>query len=231
MAKVLIVSAADLRSELSRTVLGGADIELLLAPDLQAGLEIARIHKPKLVIVSASDVAQAGEFVRRIREDPATRHAGVVVLVQTIRPNDEESLRRAGANTVLVGRVDPFLWNKPLGKLLHVAGRREVSIPLRLWVWFRFSPDEQPTRALCVNLSVHGMLLEVVEPLEAPMGTKLEVEFQLPGRDTVLDVLGEVVREAGSQKGRSRFGIKFLNLRGDVRETIADFAGEVASST
>jgi hypothetical protein len=225
MPKVLIVSATDLRSELSRTVLGESDIEWLLAPDAQAGLDAARIHQPKLLIISASEVPEVEAFVLRIREDAVTRRASVAVLVPSIAPGEEESLCRAGANTVLVGRVDPFLWNQPLGQLLQVAGRREVSIPLRLWVWFRFSPDEQPARALCLNLSVSGMHLEVMQPVEAHRGTRLELEFQLPGRDEVLDVRAQVVREAGLDEGRSRFGIRFLNLRRDVRERIAAFAG------
>ncbi len=44
MPKVLILSAADVRSELSGTVLGGSDIEWLLGPDRQAGLEAARSY-------------------------------------------------------------------------------------------------------------------------------------------------------------------------------------------
>ncbi len=39
------------------------------------------------------------------------------------------------------------------------------------------------------------------------------------------DVLAHVVREAGSQEGRNRFGINFLNMGNDGRESIAAFAG------
>jgi hypothetical protein len=69
------------------------------------------------------------------------------------------------------------------------------------------------------------MLLEAMPRVETHKGTTLEVEFQLPDRDEVLDVLAQVIRHAGSQDGGSRFGISFLNLRNDVRESSAAFAG------
>lgn len=223
MLKVLVVSPNDLRSELSTTVLGQAEVEWLVARDGETGFELARKQQPSLSIVALGDREAAEAFARRIRGDQLTRSCGLVVLVSSVLPPEEESLIGAGASAVLAGRVDPFLWNPTLQKLLRVPARREVSIPVRLWVWFRLSPEEEPARGLVLNVSANGMLVEAERLVDVEKGTKLEAEFKLPGSFQPLNVVARVAWGAGSGEGRPRFGIEFLNLDGDVRDRIQAF--------
>lgn len=223
MQTVLVVSPDDLRPDLAKTVLGQSDVEYVLARDSEAGIEAVRTHRPRLAIVALGDQDVAESFVRRIREDKITRNVGLVVMLPWVLPAGEESLRRAGASAVLGGRVDPFLWNGPLERLLSSAARREAILPVRFWVWFRFSHEEKATRGLALNVSVKGMLLEAEEPVEVETGTRVEIEFAFPGREQTLSTVASVVRLAGEQAGRRRFGIEFLNLPGHLRERIEAF--------
>jgi CheY-like chemotaxis protein len=234
MQKVLVVSAEDLRPELARTALGQAEIELVLAPDAESGWSAIREQQPRLVIAALGGLDTTLAWVRRIREDASTRGVGLVVLLASVLPAEEASLRRAGASAVMAGRIDPFLWNGPIEKLLGAAARRNASIPVRVWVWYRFTHEEKPVRGLAVNISVHGMLLEADRPVEVEHGTQVETEFRLTGQDQALRAVARVVREAGeSSDGRRRFGIEFLNLPAQAHDRIAAFveAGSQAGTS
>jgi CheY-like chemotaxis protein len=221
MPKVLIVSGTDMRAELAPTVLGRREIEWVLASDSEAGFEKARSEQPKLVIAALNELGQTEAFLRRIRQDEATREVGLVVVVAAVRPPNEEAFGPAGANAVLSGRPDPFLWNEALETLLRVPWRRQVRISVRFWVWFHFSDDEPPIQGLALNLSVHGMLLETSHPVD--IGAKLEAKFQLHESARPISVIGQVVRAAGTAEGQWRYGVEFTSLNGDDRERLRGF--------
>lgn len=222
MPKVLIVSTTDLTPELGRTVLWRADIDRVLFATPDAGLQAARSSPPSLTIVAGDDVAAAAAFIERLRADPATRRTSVAVLscARNLSLLSEEILRQAGANVVLSGQVDPLLWDARLEELLNVPRRCEARVPVHVEVWSRFSA-ERPSSGWCVNLSVRGMLLETVEPMD--IGTKLDLSFRLPEDDEQLRAVGQVVREAAAVEGRPQSGLEFLILRGNARDRIRAF--------
>jgi CheY-like chemotaxis protein len=221
MPKVLIVSGTDIRAELAPTVLGRREVEWILATDPEAGFEKARSQQPKLVIAALNELSQTEAFLRRIRQDEATRQVGLVVLAAPLRHQEEEALLQAGANVVLSGRADPFHWNEALETLLRVPWRRQVRISVRFWVWFHFSDDDQPIQGRALNLSVHGMLLETSQPVE--IGAKLEAQFQLHDSAPPMTVIGQVMRAAGAADGQWRYGVQFTSLQGDDRERLRAF--------
>jgi len=217
---VLIVAPSDLAPELGRTVLWRAGIERAFAGDPQTGFEAARSLAPSLVVLDASTVEEAVSFVRRLREDPATRPTAIAVLSHS--HEDEDRLREAGANVVLPGRVDPALWDSRLQELLSVPPRVEARIPVRLQAWYTgFVSGKEVIEGATVNLSVRGALLETADPLE--VGSKLDMTFRLPGSDAEIKVVGQVAREAESSHDRPRSAVKFLVLRDDARQRIRDF--------
>jgi len=228
MPKVLIVAPKDLTPELGRTVLWRSDIERLFAADLDSGLCLARSVLPNLIVLDGVDSEGTRMFLLAIRADSAARKISLAVLGRTSSAQDEEALRRSGANLVLSGQVDPFLWDTRLEELLNVPTRRELRLPLQFQVWSRFAPNEPPLEALALNISVRGMLVETSEPLE--VGTKLDLTFTLPGQEAPLRAVGQVIREALPHEGRSRSGIEFLILRGDARSRVVNFI-EVETET
>ena len=220
MPAVLIVAPSDLTSELGRTVLWRSGVERAFAGDPQTGFEAVRSLAPRLVVLAAADVQEAVSFVRRLRQDPETRPTAIAVLTQSLE--DEEPLRRAGANVVLPGQVDPALWDTRLEELLSVPPRLETRVPVRLQAWFAgFVPGHEAIEAVTVNLSVRGALLETAEHLE--VGSKLDMSLRLPGAPAEVKVVGQVVREAGESEGRLRTAVKFLVLRDDARRRIRSF--------
>ena len=223
MPRVLIVSSVDLTRELGGTVLFLQNIERTFAPDPAAALGLAGSIRPNLVVVDSADTATSRAFVEKLRKQPGTRRSSVAVLSRSasLSIGDEEALRSAGANLVLVGEVDAALWDGRIEDLLHVPARREARIPVRFEVWSRFEPGGASVEALALNISLRGMLLESAEPLDR--GMKLDLSFTLPGQTDELHVVGQVVREAGEEETGFRSGVEFLILRGDARDHIRKF--------
>ncbi len=223
MPKILIVSNVDLTRELGGTVLFRQDIERTFAPSPQAALAVASTVQPNLVLVASSEMAETQALISQLREQAGTRRSSVAVLWRsaTLSVGDEETLRGAGTNLVLVGQVDPSLWDGRIEELLQVPARREARIPVRFEVWSRFEADGEPVEAVGLNISVRGMLLETRDPLDR--GMQLDLSFWPPQQAEELHVVGRVVREAGESENGFHTGVEFLILRGNARERIRAF--------
>jgi DNA-binding response OmpR family regulator len=224
MPKVLIVATPESAPELGRTVLWRSDIERVFAPDPVLAFDVARSQLPNLVLLEVPDVDSALDWIHRLRADDAGRSLPVAVVSRTASRWDQERLRRGGANEVLAGDVDPFVWDARLESLLNVPRRREVRVPVRFGVWSRFAPETEAAQGLVVNISVRGMLVQPAEPVQ--VGARLDLAFRLPRSTEDLKAVGQVVREASAFEGRPRYGLEFLILRGDARERIATFVQE-----
>src|SRR5262245_20775014 len=178
MPRVVIVASADLTPELGDTLLWRADNTRVFAPSHEAVLDAVRAVAPSLVIVDGSDTRASSALVARLRAGPDTREISLIVLSRSRAPEDEQALREAGANLVLSGHVDPALWDSRLEELLHVAPRREVRVPVLFEVSSRLAREAEPVEAWALNVSVHGVLLETSEAVDA--GTRLDLRFALP---------------------------------------------------
>jgi CheY-like chemotaxis protein len=220
MPVVLIVSPADLTPELGHTLLWRSDIERIFATGPEDGFDLARSRRPSLLLLDGGGTSVI-ELLYRLRSDPQTRSISVAVMTHTASPVEEEALRRAGANLVLSGGVDPFLWDDRLEELLDVPLRREVRIPVRFEVWSRFGAKDDAIEGFALNISVRGMLVETTEPIH--VGTQLDLGFALSSDEEAISAVAQVVREGEIVNDRPRSGLEFLILRGGARQRISAF--------
>lgn len=221
MPKVLVVATADLSPELGETVLWSGGVDRVFSAPGDSALEAARRERPNVVVLDGADPQGALSFIQRLRADALARCTSVAVLSRSMSLRDEEGLRRAGANVVFSGRVDPFLWDRRLETLLNVPPRRDARFPVVVDPWSHFTPDTDPLPGWAVNISVRGVLLETTESLD--VGTKLDLRFSLPPDTTDLRTVGQVVREAAPFGEHPRSGIEFLILLGEARDRIGWF--------
>ena len=85
---------------------------LLVAMAGDAGVELAREHRPALVILDLNLPGLSGEEVfRRIRSDPRTAETAVVIVSADATPGQIDRLREAGADDYLTKpfEIDQFL--------------------------------------------------------------------------------------------------------------------------
>src|SRR5207247_5825847 len=102
---VLLVASTDLRPALGRTLLWRRDIGRLYAPDPDTALELALAARPCLCVVDAVELPATLGLLRRLRAERSTRHMGIVALSRLLEPEEEDELRRAGANAVFTGQM------------------------------------------------------------------------------------------------------------------------------
>jgi diguanylate cyclase (GGDEF)-like protein/PAS domain S-box-containing protein len=185
--------------------------------DREAGIEAARRLAPRLIVLEGTATDDDCLYIRRLRLDPVTRPTAIVVVSRSPSLDDREALQHAGADAVLPSPVDPLLWDPRLEELVSVPPRREANIPVQVRPRTDLAPDEAPFGGLALNISVHGILLESVQPLE--VGNKLDLSFKLPGSEAELKVVGQVVRK----EDHPRSGVKFLVFRDDARDRIGAY--------
>ena len=81
------------------------------------------------------------------------------------------------------------------------------------------------------NINDGGLFVETEAP--QPVGTKVELEFKLPGADQPIKVVGNVVRSVSADQGESDaaagMGIEFENLDSDVRQQINEIIQKLRS--
>ncbi|MGH2653452.1 MAG: hybrid sensor histidine kinase/response regulator [Actinomycetota bacterium] len=90
------------------------------------GLELARLHRPDLILLDVHLPDMPGEEVlRRLREDPATRHVPVVVISADAMPERVQRLLAGGARAYLTKPLDV----RRLLKLVAEAGNGNAGSP------------------------------------------------------------------------------------------------------
>jgi uncharacterized protein (TIGR02266 family) len=95
--------------------------------------------------------------------------------------------------------------------------RRSDRIPIEMWV--EQSRDQELYFQRSANLSAGGLFLENTIP--HPVGTRITLQFTLPGDAQPVRVHGEIVSAASqSELG---MGVKFVEVDADVQARIDAF--------
>lgn len=97
--RVLVVEDNPLNLELVRDILVVAGYDVLEAVDGTAGVEIARLEKPDLVLMDLQLPGLDGlEATRILRADPALRKTAIVALTAHAMRGEEERALAAGCD-------------------------------------------------------------------------------------------------------------------------------------
>lgn len=118
------------------------------------------------------------------------------------------------------GRPDPRDNDEAVER--RKADRRSgTRVSISLWVEEKKGEDLYFQQA--GNLSIGGVFFERTIP--HPIGTKVNLKFELPGKEGVIETTGEVVSTPGSAEGLGA-GVKFLNLDPVEKRLIEEFITE-----
>jgi DNA-binding response OmpR family regulator len=202
MPTALICSQAELERELRHTLLWRRDVERHVAARSEDARLLAGAVRPSVVLVDR-DLPGAAKLIAQLRDDSATSGLSIAVLARGEFDPDEVELLEAGANAILRMPAGPD-WDDRLLPLMQVPIRRNIRIPVDFAV--EAVADGRGARALALNLSANGMLIESSRPLR--LGDELQVAFSLPGDDGPQRGLARVVRQAAA----SQYGVAFLAL-------------------
>ena len=119
--RVLIVDNDETMRTLMRRILERMGFsQIYLADDGSAGLELARLERPD-VIVSDYDMPNMNglRFLEAIREEPALAKTAFVMLSGSTNAAVRQSARELGANSIILKPVAPAHLKDELGALVH----------------------------------------------------------------------------------------------------------------
>ncbi len=207
MLRVLVCSTRDLANPLKGTFIGRQGIETFRADKMNDVRLLASTLGPQLILVDG-EMPSAASFVQGLRQEPATRHRSVAVLLRG--GADEKALLAAGANVALSWPPDGTFDGR-LSRLMTVPARLEARLTVDLAV--STQPD---CAATVVNLSLGGMLLQSRTRLS--VGDEMGFRLPLPDGE-VVSGRARVAREARP----GAYGVEFTDLPDDGRAAIGQF--------
>ena len=115
---ILIVDDSGIIRRMVGLILRNSGYQILQAADGQEGFEVARTHKPDLVIMDIEMPVMNGiESTRRIKTDPETKQIPVLMLTALGREEDIRHSMEAGCSGFL---------NKPIGETELVSAIQAI---------------------------------------------------------------------------------------------------------
>lgn len=97
-------------------------VELLMAPSGSLGLDLARSHRPELLLldIHLPDI-DGFQVLARLRADEGTRHIPVVAVTAQAMPDDVKRVLAAGFDGYLAKPLDLASFDALLDRMLHAA--------------------------------------------------------------------------------------------------------------
>jgi CheY-like chemotaxis protein len=216
------IIAADVKAILAKepNVLDRADIRILTVSSNEQALALHRAEKADLIIVNLDSPEMTGEMLcSLIREDKELCKVSIII-VSSNTESDTKRCLQCRANASLTSPPDSAILLGEMHKLLHIAPRRSLRVPLSIQI--HIVSKGTPSIAYSENISLSGMLLYSEAPLFK--GDAITCSFYLPD-STHMKVNAEVIRilEKETEHDTNYYGVKFIDLSTECRSAIEAF--------
>ena len=118
---ILVVEDNERNRKLVRTILKFRGFEVIECEDGEPSLELARKHRPALVLMDIELPTMDGiTALRRLRADPETAAIPVVAVTASVTPSEREKVAAAGFNAYLSKPIDVVSFNETVDRLVGV---------------------------------------------------------------------------------------------------------------
>ena len=118
--RILVVEDTEDNRQILRDLLTFAGFDLIEAGDGATGVDMARLHRPDLVLMDLQlPVIDGFEATRRIRADPALRDMPVIAVTSFAMSGDAERAIDSGCNAYV---AKPFSPRALLAKIREFLG-------------------------------------------------------------------------------------------------------------
>ena len=119
MRKILVVEDNERNRKLLRTILRFRGFEVIECDDGAPSLELARKHKPVLVLMDIELPTMNGiTALGRIRGDPETRDIPVFAVTASVTPSERDRVVAAGFNAYISKPIDVDKFGETIEKFL-----------------------------------------------------------------------------------------------------------------
>jgi CheY-like chemotaxis protein len=121
---VLVVEDNERNRKLVRTILEFRGYEVVECEDGEPSLELARQHRPVLVLMDIQLPKMNGvAALKRLRADPATKSIPVIAVTASVTPSERERVVSAGFNAYIAKPIDVSTF----GPMIDKAMGKEVA--------------------------------------------------------------------------------------------------------
>jgi CheY-like chemotaxis protein len=121
MKTILLVEDNERNRKLVRTILEFRGYEVIECEDGAPSLELARAHKPALVLMDIQLPTMDGiTALGRLRADPETSAIPVVAVTASVTPGERDKVVAAGFNGYVSKPIDVSTFGEMVDR--HVAG-------------------------------------------------------------------------------------------------------------
>ncbi len=236
LGTVLVIDDVPYMLELASVFLSRT-ARVLTASGGAEGLEIARRHRPDLIVSDSQMPGLSGvELCRAAAADPRLCSTPVIILVNGASGRERGLAIRAGATDVLV---------KPLSRLSlieavsrQLSGARLRALPrVPLEIRARVTASTREETGVVRNVSRGGLFLET--SCDLAQRSEVDLRFRLPGSPHLLAASAQVIwrkpevpgRPSGSEGAGSAhgFGLRFLDIDRTGIRSLDDFVYERAA--
>lgn len=108
MARVLVIEDNPANMTFAVFLLESAGHAVLTATDAEAGLALARAHRPELILMDIQLPGMDGyEATRRIKADPVLKAIPIIVVTSYALSGDEQKARAAGCDAYVTKPFSP----------------------------------------------------------------------------------------------------------------------------
>ena len=116
---ILVVEDNERNRKLVRTILEFRGCEVVECDDGEPSLELARKHRPSLVLMDIQLQAMDGiEALKRLRADPDTKDIPVVAVTASVTPSERERVVASGFNGYIAKPIDVSSFGEMVDKFL-----------------------------------------------------------------------------------------------------------------
>ena len=127
MARVLVIEDNEFNRELMRYTLGAWGHDVLLAPDAETGIELARGERPDLIVCDIKLPGADGYAVARtLKADPLLRTTPLVAVTAFAMVGDDRAALEAGFDAHHAKPIDPARFMDALGPFLATPSAAPV---------------------------------------------------------------------------------------------------------
>ena len=219
--RIVAVGSEDGALKRLAGVLWRSSFEVNRVPVAQDAAAVCSRVEPHLVVIgSPLPDLQIDELVSEIRGVlPASRHPAIVLLIDEPLPAELENFPDPRLVVLEAGLREERLQAEVL-KLIAAAARVAQRLLLRLEVHLA----EGKLLRMCQseNISDSGMLVRSDELF--PVGTQLDFEISIPGREQPIQGQAEIMRHTVADVEKVRgLGLRFTTFKADGQRRLRDF--------
>lgn len=212
MQAILLVDDTGLFLALAEAIPRRTNCRVLSASNGTDALATARREKPDLIFLDADMTGMTGTDVCRVLKADSRFARTPIVLIGTDGKSRDEATR-AGANDFLCKPVNEVAFFDMFRRQLQILPREAARSPFGFAV--TFWRDGVQYEGTIRDLAKGGFFVRT--PVRQPIGARIEVAFDVPGRKAGRTVVAEAIVVRIGQEPDLGLGCRFFRLAASSR--------------